>query len=76
MQKVSEILGEAAQEFANETGYIYCKHISTHPENKSLDAYMLMNASGDEVRYISDEGMGSFEEEEGFEELWEKIVEA
>jgi hypothetical protein len=45
------------------------KLIATHPE-LPLTAWVL----ADGTRFIADEGTGSHEGEDGFEELWSEIV--
>lgn len=46
--------------------------IAVHPLIPSLAAWILE----DGTRYISDECEGCYECEEGFDEMWEEIIEA
>lgn len=45
------------------------KLLATHPE-LPISAWIL----SDGTRFISDEGIGSYENEEGFDELWNEIL--
>lgn len=74
-KQISETLGSYANRIAKDIGATECEYVGDHPDFEgNVCGYILYAANGDKIRYISDEGEGSFDNEEGFDEEWEKIV--
>lgn len=65
-----DMLGENLANAAKQFKAVSVRHAGGHA---GLTRYIATNASGDELRLIADEGIGSIEGEDGFDEVWNSM---